>query len=71
MKENVIKKLKVIEEEEDMNKLIVGEYFLYGRNIVNQVENKKPGDPITYYKIINKHSKGVEYTPIYDYLEKD
>lgn len=69
MRLNIFKKLKVINEEEKMNELNVGDCFLYGNSIIGQKENKKDGDSITYYKVINKSERGVEYTPIYDYLK--
>lgn len=70
MKELTFKKLLIIEEEKDMNKLKIGDYFLYGENIINQLENKKEGQPITYYQVIEKRKNSVEYIPMYDYLEK-
>lgn len=71
MRSSVFKRLAAIEDEKDMKKLDVGEYFLYGQNIINQKENKKPGQPITYYMVIGKNGNNIEYTPIYDYMEKD
>jgi hypothetical protein len=71
MRMSVFKRLLIIEEEKEMNKLNVGDYFLYGKSIITQRENKKPGQPITYYEIIRKSHNNIEYAPIYDYMEKD
>ena len=45
--------------------------FLYGKNLINQKQEKEIGHPITYYQVIGKSMIGVEYTPIYDYMEED
>lgn len=73
MKELRFKKLPIIEKdnEKEMEKLNIGDCFLYGSNIVNQRENKKVGMSITYYQVINKTKNGTEYTPIYDYMEEN
>lgn len=73
MKESEFKKLVIIDDDndEDMQELDVDDFFLYGKSIINQRENKKVGQSITYYQIIGKTQHGVEYIPIYDYMEKD
>jgi hypothetical protein len=63
------KKLKEITDEKDMDSLNVGDCFLYGTKTIHQKGEKKVGDAITYYQIIAKKPNGVEYTPIYDYME--
>ncbi len=55
----------------DMNRLEVGECFLYGRNLINQKQNKVIGQGISYYQVTSKSDSRVEYTPIFDYMEKD
>lgn len=71
MRKTKFNKMKTIEKEKDMNDLQVGECFLYGKNIIAQKGVKEVGEPITYYQVINKTDNGVEYSPIYDYMEKD
>jgi hypothetical protein len=64
-------RLTDIEEESDMDNLDIGDRFLYGRNVINQKQEKEIGDSITYYEVIDKKHGSVEYTPIFDYMEKD
>lgn len=64
------KKMTEITEEEDMQKLKVGDDFLYGKNVIAQKSNKSVGESITYYRVISKTKAGVEYTPIFDYMEE-
>jgi len=73
MRISKFKRLKTIEKdkEEEMNKLMVGECFLYGKNVVAQKETKKVGQSITYYQVISKSNNSVEYTPIFDYMEEE
>lgn len=59
------------ENEKEMKGLNVGDNFLYGINLIGQKQNKTIGQPISYYQIISKSDTGVEYTPIFDYMEKD
>jgi len=72
MRRNEFIRLPDIEEESDMDKLNIGDHFLYGRNVINQKQDKEVGESITYYEIVvnNEHGR-IEYTPIYDYMEKD
>jgi hypothetical protein len=61
-----------ITEEKDMDELEIGDFFLYGQNLIAQKQNKIPGDGISYFQIVDKKSKGnVEYAPIFDILEQD
>jgi hypothetical protein len=71
MRMGIFKRMVAIEEEKEMDKLDIGDYFLYGKSIIAQKETKKAGHPITYYQVIGKSHGRVEYTPIYDYMEKD
>lgn len=73
MRASIFKRLPIIDrdEEEKMDLLDVGEAFLFGRHMIDQRENKKAGQPISYYRVIGKSKNGVEYTPVYDYMEKD
>lgn len=64
------KRLKTFENEDDLNELEIGDRFLYGTSIIQQKESKGEGQPITYYEVIGKSHNGIEYTPIYDYMEK-
>ena len=72
MKKAVFQKLKEIEKEEEMDDLEVDDFFLYGRNVIAQKQSKQTGQPISYYKVIEKtESGGVAYTPVFDTLEED
>ncbi len=64
-------RLPDIDEESDMDKLKVGDHFLYGMNVINQKQEKEVGESITYYEIVNNDHGRIEYTPIFDYMEKD
>lgn len=67
MKINEWRRLK---EVESLDNLKVGDFFLMGEYIIGQKEEKKPGQEITYYKVLNKKGKSIEYIPIYDILEE-
>ncbi len=61
--------LKRLKDGDDFKKeLVVGERFLYGSKVVEQVA--RPGESIWYYQVI-KIDETVEYMPIFDILEKD
>ena len=59
------------ESKENMNDLKMGDYFLYGKSVIAQKETKKIGDSISYYEVISKSRNGIEYVPIFDYMEED
>lgn len=64
------KRMREITEEHEMDKLNVGDDFLYGINVIGQKANKAVGESITYYRVISKNKNGsIEYTPIFDYME--
>ena len=68
----MFQRLKEMEEEKDMNDLDIGEFFLYGKNVISQKQMKEVGQPISYYQVIEKNGvSGVSYTPVYDTLEED
>lgn len=47
-----------------------GDTFLYGKNVIDQVNEKKKGENITYYKIINiKENGNLIYSPVIDKME--
>ena len=72
MKVNEWASLKRLKYDEDFSKkLEVGECFLSGRSMKAQQEGKRPGDRISYYKVLKIERKIVEYTTIFDVLEKD
>jgi hypothetical protein len=65
-------RLPEFEDMDDTSELNIGDCFLFGKNIIGQKQNKmKNGEPITYYKVISKSDMGIEYSPIYDYLETE
>jgi hypothetical protein len=65
------KKMIEITEEEEMDKLEVHDYFLYGTNMIAQKQNKKIGQEISYFVVMNKNGRHIEYGPVFDMLEKD
>lgn len=55
----------------DDGRLKVGDKFLYGQSMKRQVDEKKVGDMISYYKVIKVKPNGnVEYIPVYEKLEE-
>lgn len=65
--------MRLIEFEDmaDTNKLRIGEYFLYGKSVINQKSTKDVGQEISYYKVVGKSQCGIEYAPVYDIMEED
>ena len=61
--------LKRLKDEDDFSKLEIGERFLYGGKMVEQVA--RPGESIWYYQVIRFSETGTEYMPVFDILEKD
>jgi len=59
-----------LKEVTNIDKLEVGDLFLMGEWIIRQKETKVIGQEITYYKLLNKKGKSIEYIPIYDILEE-
>jgi len=59
-----------LREVEDLDKIKVGEFFLIGDKVIEQKETKFIGQEITYYKLLKRKGKSVEYVPIYDTLEE-
>lgn len=73
MRQAIFQKMADIEKEEDMNDLEVGDFFLYGRNVIAQKQGKQPGQAVSYYEVIEKNevTGSISYTPVFDYLEED
>ena len=71
MKKHKWLKIKKIDEDGDESKLRIGDIFLTGISTIAQIETKVIGDQITYYKIIKKGDKNIEYKMIFDILEED
>lgn len=71
MRKAIFMRLYEFETEGDTSNLNIGDKFLYGKNIITQKQTKIIGEPITYYQVISKSKCGIEYVPIYDYLEED
>jgi hypothetical protein len=70
MKISEWRKLKVVENYELINSFDIDDCFLMGNKIIEQRETKVTGQEITYFKILNKKGKSVEYIAIYDTLEE-
>ena len=74
MRRTEFMRMKEIEDkkEEEMDELEKGDYFLYGKNLIAQKQNKIVGQQISYFEVIDKKSHGgIEYTPIFDIIEED
>ena len=65
------KKLIEITEETKMDELEVHDYFLYGTSMIAQKQSKKVGQEISYYQVMSKNGRHIEYGPVFDLLEKD
>jgi hypothetical protein len=72
MKQSKWAQIKQLENEDDFSKeLKKGDIFVYGNRMTQQLQTKKPDEPISYYKVINIDGKNVEYITEFDRLEKD
>jgi len=66
--------LPKLNDESDFGRTMnIGDKFLYGPRMIDQLETKKKGDEITYYQVlkISGAGKNVEYVPRYEILEED
>ena len=64
-------RIVIVESNDSINKLEVGNVFLEGDRIISQRETKRIGNFITYYKVTNNNNKGlVSYVPITEKLEE-
>ena len=71
MKVNDWASLRRLKYDDDFKMLEVGDYFLSGRSVRGQHEGKKPGDRISYYKVLSVDDRKMEYSTVFDILEKD
>ena len=71
MRQTEFQKLRDIEEEEEMNDLREGDFFLYGKSVISQKQHKLIGDAISYYQVVAIVGKDVSYVPVFDNLEED
>jgi len=62
--------IKVDELSPDKVDLYKGDRFLTGKSMIGQLEVKKIGDDISYYKVIRTEGKNIEYMLINDILEE-
>ena len=66
------KKLPEITDESKMDDLEIHDFFVYGKNMSAQKQDKLVGQEICYYQVVDKPRKGsVVYAPVYDMLEED
>jgi len=71
MLKSIFMKLPELKDEDDVTKLKIGDRFLYGRSVIDQKQHdKNDGSTLTYFEVISKSQNGIEYIPIYDYMEK-
>lgn len=61
---------KLDNEDDFSKKLKIGDCFLYGSKMKSQIETKKEGDEISYFRVIRIENKNVEYSLQFDILEK-
>jgi hypothetical protein len=71
MKKLMFQRMIEVEYENDMSNLDVGDNFLMGNAVIAQKSVKEIGQPISYYKVVEKKNKSVLYEIIYDTLEED
>lgn len=57
--------------DDDFRKLEVGDTFLMGEQMTLQVEKKKKGEEVSFFKVIKKEGNNVEYVLTFDILEED
>jgi len=62
-------KIRSIKPDEYMGGLNIGDIFLYGNSMVEQISTKKIGDYVTYYSVTNVTDRGITYEPIMEKLE--
>ena len=70
MKANKWLTIKIIEDLDEEKNLKVGDTFLYGSSVVSQMEHKKLGHEITYYKVTGFNGSNIQYRPVIDILEE-
>lgn len=71
MRISLFQRLPEITNESQMKNLRKYDRFLYGRSMIEQKEGKDIGQQITYYEVIKNEGLNIEYTPVYDVLQKD
>ena len=71
MRKTEFMRMREIEKEKDMDDIPVGGIFMYGQRMIGQKQNKTVGQSISYFQILNKTERGVEYIPIFEYMEED
>lgn len=66
-------KMTEIEKEVEFNDLELGDFFLYGKHVIAQKQNKTPGQEISYYQVVGKDdiTGAIEYAPVFDMLDKE
>lgn len=65
-------RLPRLEDNDDFSeKLKEGDRFLYGTKMKFQLETKKDGDEVAYFRVIKIKNKAVEYITEFATLEKD
>lgn len=72
MKRTDFNKITTFKDEDSFisSELKIGDTFLYGENVIKQLDNKKKGDSITYYEVIKVKQNGfVSYKPVITTLE--
>lgn len=70
MKDREFQNLKEVRKESDFDNIKKGDFFLYGDSIIEQKHKKKENQQITYYQMVKKEGKTINYRPVYDILVK-
>jgi len=71
MKMHEFIKLPRKEQLDNFSDMKEGDRFLYGRYMQAQLETKKPGDEVSFYRVIKIKENSAEYIIDYDILQKD
>ena len=61
--------MKVINND-DTSELEVGDCFLEGESILEQVGTKNVGDIVSYYKVTSKNGNNIAYSPMMEKLKE-
>jgi len=71
MKRSEFMRLKTIKEKDDFGVMDLNDKFLYGNAIIEQLNTKEVGDPITFYVVTGVMDSGnIMYEPFIEILEE-
>ena len=70
MKKSDFLRIVRFKESDLFKNMEVGQCFLEGESVLQQIIEKQVGDSITYYKVTGILDGTIQYVPIYDKLEE-